>query len=204
MDDQNRYEEVPQKENVFAKIFKTLGAYFVSVFKDFITSFKYNNMKLAAILVAVPGVFLGFFLHWHAIVVNQVSYNTGQLDANGNAILFGMPFDFTGLVLFILMLFGILNIFGAVTMSGKKNLGSVITCTITSSVIVIAGALYLYALFTFISGYNSGDIQMKTAFTVDTNWIISIVSIIISIVTSIAGVVLGFINYDRTYEKVDR
>lgn len=204
MDDQNRYEEVPQKENVFAKIFKTLGSYFANVFKDFITSFRYNNMKLAAILVAVPGVFLGFFLHWHAIVVNQVAYRTGQFDEAGNAILYGMPFDFTGLVLFILMLFGILNIFSSVTMSNKKNLGSVVTCTITSTVIVIAGALYLYALFTFIAGYNNGSIPMKTEFTLDVNWIISIISIIISMVASVAGVVLGFINYDRTYEKVDR
>jgi len=203
MDNQNRYEEVPQKENVFAKIFKTLGAYFANVFKDFITSFKYNNMKLAGILVAVPGVFLGFFLHWHAIVVNQVAYRTGEV-VNGKEVLYGMPFDFTGLVLFILMLFGILNIFSSVTMSNKKNLGSVVTCTITSSVIVIAGALYLYALFTFIAGYNNGSIPMKTEFHMDGNWIISIISIIISMVASIAGVVLGFINYDRTYEKVDR
>ena len=89
-------------------------------------------------------------------------------------------------------------------MSSKKNLGSVVTCTITSTVIVIAGALYLYALFTFIAGYNNGSIPMKTEFTLDINWIISIVSIIISMVASVAGVVLGFINYDRTYEKVDR
>lgn len=208
MDDQkmdsSRFEEVPQKQGGASKVFKTLGAYFKNVFRDFITSFKYNNMKLASILVAVPGVFLGFFLHWHAIVVNQVAYNTGQVDEAGNAILYGMPFDFTGLVLFVLMLFGILNIFGAVSLSNKKNLGSVITCTITSSVIIIAGALYLYALFTFVSGYNSGDISMKSEFSMDANWIISIASIIISMVTSVIGVILGFINYDRTYEKVDR
>ena len=55
MDDQSRYEEVPQKENPFAKIFKTLGQYLKEVFLNFIQSFKYNNMKLAAILAAIPG-----------------------------------------------------------------------------------------------------------------------------------------------------
>ena len=119
-------------------------------------------------------------------------------------VLYGVPFDFTGLVLFVLMLAGILNIFGAVSMSNKKNLGSVITCTITSSIIVIAGALYLYALFTFMGGVNSGAISMKNEFQLDGNWIVSIASIVISMLTSIAGVILGFINYDRTYEKVDR
>ena len=221
MDDQNRYEEVPQKENVFAKIFKTFGSYLANVFKDFITSFKYNNMKLAGILAAVPGLFLGFFLHWHAIVVNQISFATGEkvevvaryiTNAQGAQeavmkevdVLYGVPFDFTGLVLFVLMLAGILNIFGAVSMSNKKNLGSVITCTITSSIIVIAGALYLYALFTFMGGVNSGAISMKNEFKLNADWIISIASIVISMLTSIAGVILGFINYDRTYEKVDR
>ena len=38
----------------------------------------------------------------------------------------------------------------------------------------------------------------------DTNCIISISTVIASAVFSLAGVVLAFINYDRTYEKVDR
>ena len=210
MDDQNlnkdssRFEEVPQKESGFKKVFATLGQYLKSVFLDFFTSFKYNNMKLAAILVAIPGIFLGFFLRFHAEVVSHISFDTGQVDAAGKAILYGVPFDFTGIVLFALMLFGILNIFGAVTMSGKKNLGSVVVCIISSAVIVICGALYLYGLFTFLGGVNSGKISMNTTVKVDANWIISIISIIVSMITSVAGCVLGLINYDRTYEKVDR
>ena len=206
MDDKNmnqdpsRFEEVPQKEGAGKKIFSTLGQYFKGMMLDFISSFKYNNMKLAAILVAIPGVFLGFFLTFHATVVNQIVYTLED------GTLYKMPFDFTGLVLFILMLFGILNIFGAVTMSGKKNLGSVIVCTITSSIIIIAGALYLYALFTFMSGYDGGRGVIVTAdvIKIDANWYISIASIIISMLTSLVGCILGFINYDRTYEKVDR
>ena len=200
MNDQNRYEEVPQKESGFKKAMAGLGHYFKTVFLDFIQSFKYNNMKLAAILVALPGIFLGFFLRFHAEVVTHITYELAD------KTLYKMPFDFTGLVLFLLMLFGILNIFGAVTMSGKKNLGSVIVCTITSSIIIIAGALYLYALFTFMSGYDGGRGVIVTAdvIKIDANWYISIASIIISMLTSLVGCILGFINYDRTYEKVDR
>jgi phosphate/sulfate permease len=200
MNDQNRYEEVPQKESGFKKAMAGLGHYFKTVFLDFIQSFKYNNMKLAAILVALPGIFLGFFLRFHAEVVTHITYELPD------KTLYNMPFDFTGLVLFLLMLFGILNIFGAVTMSGKKNLGSVIVCTISTAVIVISGALYLYALFTFLGGYDNGAgvIKTSTPITVDSNWYLSMASVIIAMVTSVAGCVLGFINYDRTYEKVDR
>ena len=57
----NRYEEVEKKENVFAKAFKAFGKYLARVWKDFIASFRYNNMKLAGWLIAVPGIFIGFF-----------------------------------------------------------------------------------------------------------------------------------------------
>lgn len=82
MNDQNRYEEVPQKENKFAKAMKTLGHYFKFVFIDFINSFKYNNMKLAAILFAMPGILLGFFMFAHVPTIRHVtvSYNTEDLN----------------------------------------------------------------------------------------------------------------------------
>lgn len=197
--DPSRFEETPQKEGSFARIFKTLGAYLKDVFLNFIQSFKYNEMKLPAILAAIPGFALGFFLYFHANVVNVITYKIVGQDAT-----YGLPFDWSGMVLFFMMLFGILNIFGAVSMSGKKNLGSVITTTITTAGIVICGALYLVAIFVFLSGINNGNIRVNGFGGMDTNWIVSIVSTILSMVLSIAGVILGFIRYDRTYEKVDR
>ena len=70
----NRYEEVEKKQNVFARGFKAFGKYISRVWKDFIASFRYNNMKLAGWLIAVPGIFIGFFLKWHAPVVKELSY----------------------------------------------------------------------------------------------------------------------------------
>ena len=72
MDDQNRYEEVPQKENKFLKALKSFGLFVKNVWLNFIESFKYNNCKLAALLTAVPGVFLGFFLIFHSQVVKVI------------------------------------------------------------------------------------------------------------------------------------
>lgn len=197
MDDQNRYEEVPQKENKFLKALKGLGLFFKNSWLNFIESFKYNNCKLAAILTAVPGVFLGFFLIFHAQVVRNINFSVGD-----SYYVFG--FDFTAMVLFLLMLFGILNIFGSLALSGKKNLGSVIRVTITSAAIVIFGTLYLVSVFVYISGCMNGALTPEGGFELDANYIISIISVIISIASVIAGCTLAFINYDRTYEKVDR
>jgi len=197
MDDQNRYEEVPQKENPVAKVFKTLGVYLKDTFLDFIQSFKYNDMKLAGILAAIPGFALGFFLTFHASVVNSITLTIGGKT-------YGLPFDWSGMMLFFMMLFGILNIFGAVSMSSKKNLGSVIATTITSAGMIIFGALYLVALFVFFGGVSSGAIRVNNFKGMDINWIMSIASVVVSMALAIAGVILGFINYDRTYEKVDR
>lgn len=225
MDNQNRFEEVPQKENVFAKIFKTFGKYLKGLGFDFVNSFKYNNMKLPALLIAVPGVFLGFFLGYHSKVIGDVAFSiSGTADTKfaGGACSYKIGFDYTGIVLFILMLLGILNIFGAVTMSGKKNLGSVLLCTLSTLAIVVCGSLYLFALFTYREGsitklkVNGDSVYDETLklyrtyitstkkFKMNNDWIISIFSVILSMVCSVVGCVLGFIFYDRTYEKVDR
>jgi hypothetical protein len=196
--DSSRFEEVPQKGNPVANALKYFGRYLKNVFKDFITSFKYNNMKLSSILVALPGLFLGFFIRFHADTINALVLTR----PDGTYV--GVPFDYTGPVLFILVLFGILNIFTALSLSNKKNLGSVITSTITTSVIVICGILYLLALFAYNNGVNSGEIQKAGEAEFGASYWISIISVIIAMATSVVGVILAFINYDRTYEKVDR
>jgi len=200
MDDQNRYEEVPQKENAFKKILKNLGKYFKEVWLNFLEGFKYNNMKLPAILVALPGVFIGFFLGVHSEVVTYIDY---ALDAERTQF-YVFSFDFSAMCLFILMLAGILNIFSALSMSGKKNLSSVVKATIGTSIIIITGVLYLVAVFVFMDLINSGAKTLDTEYSFGAVWWVSIISIIVSMLVSVAGVVLGFIRYDRTYEKVDR
>ena len=232
--DNNRYEKVEKKENPFLKVLKIFGQYLKNLGYDFVISFKYNNMKLASILVAIPGVLLGFFLKWHAPVIRDIVFKQGAL--NGIDQFYKISFDYSGMVLFILMLFGILNVFTAFSMSKKKNLGSVVLSTICTSVIVICGILYIYAIIVFFEGYNlnqtaiaekyqelisSGmtpDAATKAAneacqfigisknepIAFNSNYIVSISSIIISMISSVVGCILGFINYDRTYEKADR
>ena len=205
----NRYEEVEKKQNPFAAAFKGFGRYLVRVWKDFIASFRYNNMKLAGWLVAVPGIFIGFFLQWHAPAVKQLTFEYKVYDATIDELVTSnyIGFDYTGIALFVLMLAGILNIFGAASLMSKKNLGSVVRATIFSSIVVIAGALYLYAIFFYNSLVQQGKINTGIEgwkLFGDTNFVMAIISVVVSMVCAVAGCILGFIKYDRTYEKVDR
>ncbi len=209
--DTSRYEEMPQKQNPFVRVLKMFGKYLKGVGYDFITSFKFNNMKLPGWLIALPGVLIGFFLMFHAPVIKSFGWTARQFDGSGIVTVSYLDFDFSGIVLFLLMLFGILNIFTAASVMKKKNLGSVITATITTFVIVVCGALYLFLIFYFKNLVDNGSVTILgdnneplERLDFDINYIMSILSVVISMVSSVAGVVLGFIFYDRTYEKVDR
>lgn len=205
-------EAEEKKDNKFIKVMKMLGRYFKNVFLNFVESFKYNNMKLAAILVAIPGLLLGFFLNFHYEIVIKLAYTYVRVDESTLTMYKqqapGMPFDYSGIVLFALMLFGILNIFSAVGMSGKKNKKSVILATVLTALIIVCGIMYLYAIFYCLYLVNLPDthpyhVTIK-GFTIDLNFIMSCISVIGSIVCSVAGCILGFIHYDRNYKEVKR
>ena len=203
--DLSRYEEQPVKQNPFAKIFKMLGNYLKFVVRDFIASFRYNNMKLAGWLIAIPGVFIGFFLEFHYKAVSQMSFTVTDPETWEDYCAIG--FDYTGIIFFVLMLFGILNIFTAASVMKKKNLGSVVVATITSAVILITGGMYLAAIFIYNGLVVNGDVVPAGAdwtLTGDVNFLMAIITVVVSILSSIAGVIIAFIKYDRTYEKVDR
>lgn len=188
-------------------VWLTFVNYVKFIFIDFFTSFKYNKMKLPGFLVAIPGIFLGFFLTFHIPVVNSYSFTASGF-VNGSLVTTEYFPDISALILFILVLFGILNLFTAFNMMSKKNLGSVITSAITAVVIVAAGSIYLYMLFLYIDLRGSGIVTVKNElgevlpFVWSTNYLASFISVLISMVASVAGVVLGFIFYDRSYKKV--
>ena len=198
-DDANR--KLPLKDK-FLKFFK-------DVWFDFIASFKYNNMKLSGILICVPGVLLGFFIVFHYNIISTLVFPF-HIDTSGP-----MPVtvydvkDLSALFYFALTLCGTLNLFTGVTVMGKKNLGSVIGATITTSLMVIFAVCYLYYIFTSLSYQQS--FFAKNHFYPSTNpiyvtsidFIMVMVSVGVSVLASVLGVLLGFKNYDRTYNKRD-
>lgn len=189
--------EPDKNENGFVRVLKMLGKYLLNVFLNFKESFKYNNMKFPALCIAIPGLLLGFFLTFHYTVVVQLSYSSGE----GNYA--GMPFDYSAIVLFALMLFGILNIFSAVSMSGKKNKKSVILATVLTVFIIIFGIAYLYAIIYFLVLIYGGLVVLPD-FALDINYIMCFISVIGSMVFSVLGCILGWLRYDKNYVEVDR
>lgn len=215
--DQNRYEEVPKKENKVGKAFKNFGTYLKLIFKTQVESFKYNKMKLPGLMLAIGGIIIGLFLSAHAATIKQLTYTVSTFDdsvktaegftviSKSTGLLPGMPYDYTGIVIFLLMLLGILNIFIALNVSNKQNLGSVVSATIISLVMVGLSIAYIYAVMYFKSSVDNGSIVLdmeagyKTNFLA--NYMTSIVVLIIADVLSLVACVLGFIHYNRAYEK---
>lgn len=189
---------------------KSAGVAFKKWWKNFflgiVQSFQYNRMKLPGLLVAVPGIFLGFFLKFHSTVVLGVTFSgKATYDPVTDSIVQEVlikPFDFMGISMFLLVLLGILNLFTAASMMSKKNLGSVVVSTITTALILISGILYFYCIIHYFNLKNSG--QVSASFGMCSDLIVSMITVGISMVTSLVGVILGYIFYDRTYEKVDR
>lgn len=148
---------------------------------------------------------------------NDVAGNSsknGKLEANGSSLtsvevytINITPFDFAGIAIFFLTLLGFLNVFLSLELSKKKNFGTVIKCCITTGIICILAAAYIYSIFATQAAMDKKENALVLAGTtsiLDTNAYISIITVIASCVFSLAGLVLAFINYDRTYEKVDR
>jgi hypothetical protein len=223
--------------------------YFRGMKYDFIQSFKYNNMKLAGLLILIPGAIFGFFLTFHTVVVNSIS-----VDATDGAQFMA---DLSGFELFMMMLFAILNIFTGFSVMNKRNLGSVIAASVTSALVVAAGVMYFVTVFRWMAGVNAyyarldeftaalenagraGDkaalesyakpfmllvngVERVEPFTgqswyvyaipagkrvseyFDYNFVLSLLSVGACMICSVLGCILGFKNYDRNYQKVDR
>ena len=213
--DQSRYEEVPKKENKVGKAFKNFGTYLKLIFKTQIESFKYNKMKLPGLMLAIGGIIIGLFLSAHAATIKQLTFTVSSVSKSTEAgvttlvktvgMLEGMPYDYTGIVIFILMLLGILNIFIALNVSNKQNLGSVISATIVTLVMVGLSIAYIYAVMYFKSSVEGGQIVLDQEAGYATNFLAnymkSIIVIIIADALSLIACVLGFIHYNRAYEK---
>ncbi|MCR5231927.1 MAG: hypothetical protein K6B64_04695 [Acholeplasmatales bacterium] len=213
--DQSRYEEVPKKESKIGKAFKNFGTYLKLIFKTQVESFKYNKMKLPGLMLAIGGIIIGLFLSAHAATIKQLTFTVSTFDTTtdgaytvitkSTGLLEGMPYDYTGIVIFVLMLLGILNIFIALNVSNKQNLGSVVSATIITLVMIGLSIAYIYAVMYFKSSVDGGAIKLdleagyKTNFLA--NYMTSIVVIVIADVLSLLACVLGFIHYNRAYEK---
>ena len=119
-------------------------------------------MKLPAFMLGIGGILIGLFLSVHAATIKQLTYTysyvveeSGQL-VKYTAMLPGMSYDYTGIVIFILMLLGILNIFIALAFNSKQNKGSVVSATIITLVMIGLTIAYVYAVTYFKTYHDNG------------------------------------------------
>ncbi|MDE7161886.1 MAG: hypothetical protein K2N65_03900 [Anaeroplasmataceae bacterium] len=159
--------------------------YLLNIWLGFLDSFKYNPCKLAGILVALPGFFIGFFLEFHSKVRFVVL--EGQL-------------DLSGFYMFIMVLLGCINIFNGVSLSSKRNLATVIISSVCSLVITVFGILWVYSIG--MSFVNAQKITLVNPLKFDINYVMSIICVILAIICSIAGCILGYFKRNKDYKKV--
>lgn len=218
--DQSRYEQVPKKEGKAGKAFKNFGKYLKTVMQSIVESFKYNKMKLPAFLLGIGGIIIGLFLSVHAATIQQLTYTYSYVEPSGDELvkytanLPGMPYDYTGIVIFILMLLGILNIFIALAFNSKQNKGSVVSATVITIVMIGLTIAYVYAV-TYFKQYHDTGIEVNgTLYKLDLagggyetnflgNYMSSMIVLFIADALSLIACVLGFIHYNRAYEKGD-
>ena len=216
MMDQSRYEEVPKKESKIAKAFKTFGHYVKMVIITTLESYKYNKMKLPGVLLGIGGIIIGLFLNYHAQTIKQLTYTVSevstieQLDGTIRMIKYtglvdGMPYDYTGTVIFVLMLLGILNIFIALNITNKQNLGSVVSATVITILMIALTGAYIYAILFFKQSVDADIIKLDKLAGYHTNfeasYMVSMVVLVVACVLSVIACILGFIHYNRAYEK---
>ncbi len=170
-------EAPKEKKNLFLE-------YLSGIWYNFIDSFKYNHCKLPGILIALPGLFIGFFLVFHSKI--QFLGDISQL---------------SGFYMFILVLFGCINIFNGVTVISKKNLGSIIVSAVCSLVIVVFGILWIYSIFhSYYLAHTS--IVLENEYVLGVNHFMSIICVALSIICSVTGCILAYFNRDTNYKKV--
>lgn len=156
---------------------KKIGRYLVQVLKDFVQGFIDNPSKFAVVLIALPGLLIGFFLtnHYNAII---------KLDEK---------FSASGFQLFALVVLGCINIFNAVSYKGKRNTQSACIAAGTSLLLTILSVLYIRNYFNHAALFPEYSMDSNTWFSI---WTVGISAFLADL-----GSVLSFIFRNRNYKK---
>ncbi|MGM9971717.1 MAG: hypothetical protein ACI35W_04850 [Anaeroplasmataceae bacterium] len=171
---------IDNTQNKFLKGFYIFIFYIANIFVDFARGCKRNPSKIAGILIAAPGVFIGFLL---GIQIDALYYLSGL--------------KWAPLALFVLVMFGAVNIFNASSVISKRSLGAFIASVLVTLLIDVFGIIYIVEVIDAIS-YNT---EINSAFEVTASMIESLISVGVSMLLCTAGCVLAFIFRDKNYQR---
>lgn len=144
-------------------------------FVDVVDSIKRNPIKIGAYLIAIPGIFIGFFMN----VEIDTIYKTQT--------------HWAPLFVFALVLAGMINIFEAFSIISKKNFGSILIASILTGLIVVAGIVYIYEI--------SDGVKSNSQLEFDSTVIRSFIVITVSMILSVVGCVIAWIFRDKNYKR---
>lgn len=144
-------------------------------FVDVVDSIKRNPIKIGAYLIAIPGIFIGFFMN----VEIETIYKTQT--------------EWAPIFVFALVLAGMINIFEAFSIISKKNFGSILIASILTGLIVVAGIVYIYEI--------SDGVKSSSQLEFDSIVIRSFIVITVSMILSVVGCVIAWIFRDKNYKR---
>lgn len=149
---------------------------FIAVwFVDVINSFKTNPSKIGAYLIALPGIFIGFFMNF-------------EIDS-----IYPLDVKYASICMFILVMCGCINIFEASGIIKKRDLKDIIIAGVLSIVIFVTGLMYILDVVNTTSDTPNVSIN-------STN-IKSFICVGISMACGIVGTIIAFIFRDKNYKK---
>lgn len=202
-----------KNSNSIGNIFKSFGLNIAHMFIDFFKSFKYNPSKLAGYLVAIPGIIIGFALNIHtdAIDIFCVTNDSNVQYWAQYGLNIEAEVNYSGFILFVLMLAGCINLFNAVNIMKKRNLASAISALVISVIIIVFGIFfitYFYHTDTIMNhsplGFESTYMNVsedKSTNVFTSNSIISMSFMYISMASSFIGSIWAILKRDKTYKK---
>lgn len=171
---------IDKTENKFLKAFYIFIFYIANIFVDFIDSCKRNPSKVAGIMIAAPGVFIGFLL---GIQIDALYYLSGL--------------KWAPLALFVLVMFGAVNIFNASAVIKERSIKAFVTSVIVTAIIDIFGILYVIEMVNAMATNGADD----PSFVITTSMIESLISVIVSMILCTAGCVFAFIFRDKSFQR---
>lgn len=160
------------------KVGKMFVNYLVGIGKNIARSISDNPSIIWALLLAVPGVFIGLFLTNHI----RASYSLTE------------DYNYSGIMLFIMELAGCINIATAFSVKGKRNIKSSVYASIGTAIIAASGIYWVYCLLTCDNVWVKDSLYRKDA-------VISVICISISVVTPIIGAIGSFFTRNKNYVK---
>lgn len=148
---------------------------------DLKNMFYYKPANITMILLLVPGVLLGLFMGQHITSMNILP--TG--------------YEAISFYLFVLILLGCISIFGGVSFTAKPNMFHGVFNVVISVLIAVMGFVYIYQYI----DYQLDPGHSSRYSITNSDVMVSVICVGISVVSSLVGSIFGMFHIDRTIEK---